>query len=65
MINSPVSMVWNAVSTLVESRAEVSRNETPFFSAKQNIELIPSVTLGYTCLESLQHDQVAVNHHIR
>jgi hypothetical protein len=35
MENSPVSMVWNAVSTLVESRAEVSRNETPFFSANQ------------------------------
>jgi hypothetical protein len=31
-LNIPVRIVWNACSTLVESKADVSINETPFFS---------------------------------
>ena len=33
--HTPVRMVWKAVSTLVESRADVSRKDSPFFSAWQ------------------------------
>ena len=31
-LNLPVRIVWNACSTFVESNADVSINETPFFS---------------------------------
>jgi hypothetical protein len=31
-LNIPVKIVWNACSTFVESNADVSINETPFFS---------------------------------
>jgi hypothetical protein len=30
--NLPVRIVWNACSTLVESKADVSIKDTPFFS---------------------------------
>lgn len=32
-VYQPVRMVWKAVSTFVESRADVSRKDKPFFSA--------------------------------
>ena len=46
---SPVRMLWNAVSTLVESRAEVSMKLRLFFSAKA---LLSSVGTALRCLRS-------------
>ena len=46
---SPVRMLWNAVSTLVESRAEVSMKLREFFSAKA---LASSVGTALRCLRS-------------
>ena len=46
---SPVRMLWNAVSTLVESRAEVSINESWLDSAK---DLASSVGTALRCLRS-------------
>lgn len=34
MCNSPVRIVWKASSTLDESKADVSKKDRPFFSAK-------------------------------
>ncbi len=38
--NLPVRIVWNACSTLVESNADVSINDTPFFSKIINKKLV-------------------------
>ena len=46
---SPVRMLWNAVSTLVESRAEVSMKLRLFFSAKA---LLSSVGTALRCRRS-------------
>ena len=36
----PVSMFWKAVSTFVESSADVSMNDNPFFSVQGKEEII-------------------------
>lgn len=45
----PVRIFWNAVSTFVESKAEVSMKDKPFFSAKA---LASSVGTARKCLKS-------------
>ena len=45
----PVKMLWNATSTFVESNADVSMNERPFFSEsvhERTINLVVHISLS-------------------
>lgn len=48
----PVRMVWKAVSTLVESRADVSRKDRPFFSGEQKRSSTSDTSAFHRCADT-------------
>lgn len=60
----PVRMVWKAVSTLVESRADVSRNDRPFFSENQITQFKSFKLLKHTGQTFSHHNTTHTQKHI-